>query len=146
MNWKQELSSNKSLQDTLSSFLGKFGISGLEQALLFYADMQQDYICKTKRGISKIKLCDILFIEIQGHHITIHTSYGIYQKYGTLKKEQKYLSSYGFTRCSQSCIVSLNKIKAISSNDITLINGTKLHLSNHYAPAVLMAFSRKNNA
>ena len=131
-----------SLQNMLSTFLKQYGVSGLEKALHSYADMQQEYICKTKSSFSKIRLTDIYYLEIQGHSIVVHTQYGTYQKYGSLKKEGKLLSSYGFIKCNQSCLVSLRKIRSIHNNDIILINDAQLHMSQHYAPQVLIAFSR----
>lgn len=135
------LSNDKHLQDTISKFIKQYGISGLDQALQAYSDMQQEYICKTKTSISKIKIYDINYLEIIGHHIDVHTEHGTYQKYGTLNNELKQLSPYGFTKCTQSCIVSLHKIRTVLGNEIILTNHERLYMSRHYAPSVLMAFS-----
>lgn len=132
---------DKKLQNTISKFLERYGTSGLRQALQLYDDMHQDYLCKTKTSVSKIKLCDIYYLEITGHHITVHTEHETYQKYGTLSKELDYLSPYGFVKCNQSCIVSLHKIRSILGNEVILINQEHLYLSRHYAPKVLIAFS-----
>ena len=99
------------------------------------------YICKTKTSVSKVKICDIYYLEIMGHHIDVHTEHGTYQKYGTLNNELKRLSPYGFTKCTQSCIVSLHKIRTVLGNEIILTNHEHLYMSRHYAPNVLMAFS-----
>ncbi len=118
----------------------QYGTTGLEQALQNYTDLQQEYICKTKTSISKIQIYDIYYLEILEHDISVHTQHGIYQKYGTLSNELKFLSPYGFIKCNQSCIVSMHKIKTICSNDIILINNEHLHMSRHYAPKVITAF------
>ena len=39
-------------------------------------------------------------------------------KYGTLANELKVLSMYGFMKCNQSCLVSLDKIKTIRRNEV----------------------------
>lgn len=145
MNWMQELTQDKSLQSTLSIFLNQYGLSGLKNALLLYSSHQQDYICKTKTSISKFKIADIYYLEIRTHTITIYTQHGTFQKYGSLSEEQKRLSPYGFVKCNQSCIVSLKKIKSICNNTVTLINDVQLHMSQYYAPRVLIAFSRSNS-
>lgn len=145
MNWMQELTQDKSLQSTLSIFLNQYGLSGLKNALLLYSSHQQDYICKTKTSISKFKIADIYYLEIRTHAITIYTQQGTFQKYGSLSEEQKRLSPYGFIKCNQSCIVSLKKIKSICNNTVTLINDVQLHMSQYYAPRVLIAFSRSNS-
>lgn len=145
MNWMQELTQDKSLQSTLSIFLNQYGLFGLKNALLLYSSHQQDYICKTKTSISKFKIADIYYLEIRTHTITIYTQHGTFQKYGSLSEEQKRLSPYGFVKCNQSCIVSLKKIKSICNNTVTLINDVQLHMSQYYAPRVLIAFSRSNS-
>lgn len=141
MNWKQEFSKNKVLQSNLNSFLNQYGIGGLEKALEIYSDINQEYICKTKKSVSKLKIGDILYLDISKHIITIHTTYGTYKKYGSLNRELELLGQYKFVRCSQSCIVSLDKIQTVQNNDIILINDERLHISRNYVPKVLVAFS-----
>lgn len=142
MNWLKELSANKNLHTNLSAFLDQHGISGLEDALQLYNNTHQKYICKTKESISQINIYDIYYLEIRKHNITIHAQHETYQKYGTLSNELKALSPYGFVKCTQSCIVSLSKIKSIRHDDIILINDVKLHMSRKYASHILIAFSQ----
>lgn len=144
MNWIQVLSQTESLQNTLIAFLKNYGLTGLEKALNHYSAMQPEYICKTKSTMAKISINDIYYLEIQTHTISVHTQHGIYRKYGSLNEEQKHLSPYGFTKCNQSCIVSLGKIRSISKNTITLVNNIQLHMSQRYAPKVLIAFSNNS--
>lgn len=139
-----DFSKDKHLQKTITEFIDHYGTSSLEQALQLYTDMQQEYICKTKTSVSRIKICDIFYLEINGHHIDVHTGHGTYQKYGSLNKELEVLLPHGFIKCNQSCIVSLHKIRTIQCNDIILISNERLRMSRHYAPSVLMAFSRNN--
>lgn len=140
----QELTQNESLQKTLTIFLNQYGVSGLKKALRLYSLLQQDYICKTKTSISKFKIADIYYLEIRTHTITIYTQHGTFQKYGSLTEEQRRLSPYGFIKCNQSCIVSVGRIKSICNNTITLTNDVQLHMSQYYAPKVLIAFSRNH--
>lgn len=141
---------SKDLQtDTLTniqSFLSAYGESALQDALQQYIDDQQIYLCKTKSQTTRIKISDIYYFQSQQHNITIHTSHGIYRKYGTLNQELKALYPYSFTKCNQSCIVSLNKIRTIQNNDIILIDNTVLHVSRSYAPKILGAFNSRNCA
>lgn len=140
MNWFHEISGNRSAQAKLYNFLINYGISGLEQALQLYTDMQQEYICNTKTSTSKIKVGDIYYLEIRGHNIIAHTDQGVFQKYGSLNNELKTLSGYGFVKCNQSCVISLSKIKSICNNEIVLTNNETVHMSRSYAPKVIMAF------
>lgn len=111
-----------------------------------YADRHQEYLCKTKTSISKINIGDIYYLEIRAHNISVHTQHGVYHKYGTLNNELKMLAPYGFLKCNQSCIVSLNKIKTTDHDNIILVNGSKIHMSRNYAPKVLLEFYKKNSS
>ncbi|MCI9127634.1 MAG: LytTR family transcriptional regulator [Eubacterium sp.] len=142
MTWSNESQIDTELNDTISYFLEQYGASGLKQALQLYKDTQQEYICRTRTSISKLYISDIYYMEIREHQITIYTQHGTYHKYGTLNTELKSLSPYGFIKCAQNRIVSLNKIRTINYTDITLINGTKIHMSKRYALATITAFSR----
>lgn len=141
---------NKSLQSNIltdiQSFITTYGESALQDAMQQYIDNQQIYIHKTKSQITKIKISDIYYLQSQQHNITIHTSHGIYRKYGTLSQELNTLYPYGFIKCTQSCIVSLSKIRTIQNNDIILIDNTILHVSRSYAPKVLSVFNGRNYA
>lgn len=143
MDWIQELVQAESLHDTLTAFLKRHGVSGLEEALRLYSNRQKEYMYKSKTAITRIKIADIYYLEIRTHTITIHTQHGTYQKYGSLTDEQKLLSPYGFIKCNQSCLVSLDKIQSICNNTITLTNQVQLHMSQRYTPKILVAFTRK---
>lgn len=145
MNWIQKFTTDKTLQDDLFPFLDEYGISGLTKAIQLYRNMHQTYICKTKLSISQINIYDIYYLEIKKHSIIVHTEYGTYHKYGTLNKELVLLSPYGFIKCTQNCIVSLNKIKTIHHNSITLINNTQIPMTRNYAPKVIIAFSQNKS-
>lgn len=140
MDQLHELFSNPIVFQKLTNFLSVYGMDSLVEAMEHYADSQQDYVCKTKTSITRIKISEIYYLKIHGHQITIHTGTDCYQKYGTLVNEIKLLSHHGFIQCNQSCIVSISKIKHISQNEITLTNGTVLHISRNCAPKVLVAF------
>lgn len=138
----QDILSNKDLQNRIASFVSLYGVSSLEEALDFYADMQQTYTIKTKTSVSKIRICDIYYIEIDGHHMMIYTQNGTYQKYGSLSQELKFLSAYGFRKCSQNCIVSLYKIERIVQDEIILKDGSHIHMSRSCTAPLLSDFNR----
>lgn len=137
----QIIQNNDNLKAELISFVTLYGISGLQEAMRLYIETSQNYICKTKTSVRKIKIRDIYYLQIHGHKITIHTANDIYHKYGTLHEEFAVLSAYGFLKCSQSCIVSLNRIKEIEGNSLILTNGDRLHVSRTYTAKVLTAFN-----
>lgn len=145
MNWNKEFANDQALQAELQAFYNKYGISGIKQAINLYTNMHQKYICSTKISVSKVNIGDIYYLQIQEHSISVYTQHGTYHKYGTLCKELDILAPYGFIKCNQSCIVSLNKIKTIAHDEITLIDGSKLHMSRHYARKLLLEFLKVNS-
>ena len=145
MNWLEKISADEHLYNNLSSFLDQYEISDLEKALHLYRTAHQTYICKTKQGkqsITKLNIYDIIYLEIQKHDISVHTVHGTYHKYGSLANELKFLSPYGFLKCTKNCIVSLNHIQSIHGDDINLIDGTQIHMSRKYASTIIIAFSQ----
>lgn len=142
MDWIQKLTQSESLCCSLTAFLDEHGFSGLEKALQLYSNTQAEYICKTKAAVTRIKIDDIYYLEIQTHTITIYTEHTTYQKYGSLTDELKFLAPYRFIRCRQNCLVSLEKIQSIYGDTIHLSNHIQLHMSQRYAPKVLAAFAR----
>ena len=145
MNWLEKISANDQLYNNLASFLDQSEESGLEKALQLYRTTHQAYICKTKQGkqsITKLNIYDIIYLEIQKHDISVHTVHGTYHKYGSLANELKFLSPYGFLKCTKNCIVSLNHIQSIHGDDINLIDGTQIHMSRKYASTIIIAFSQ----
>ena len=146
MNQNKATLNDKNLQAELLAFCCHYGISGLRNAMKLYADMQKEYLCRTKTSVSKIHLDDIYYLEIQAHNIRVHTLHGTYQKYGSLNKELNFLAPFGFFKCSQNCIVSLNKIRTIMQNTIILHDGSRLHMSRKYTPKVLTAFLGRQKA
>lgn len=146
MDWLIKIENDKSLQAELQSFCRNYGAEELKLALKLYIDMHQKYICKTKTSMSKINIADIYYLTIREHNISVHTKHGIYQKYGTLNKELKFLSTYGFLKCNQSCIVSLNKIETTLGDDLILTDGSRIHMSRNYAPKILFELYKRNDS
>ncbi len=145
MNWMKEITNDIGLKADLQSFYNTYGILGIKQAIKLYKDMQQEYICRTKTSVTKMSIGDIYYLEIHEHDISVHTTHGTYHKYGILNKELKVLAPYGFLKCNQSFIVSLNKIRAINQDNLIMVNGSKIHISKNYARRVILEFSRQKN-
>lgn len=132
---------NKTIKKEVLAFLETYGFVGLQQAMEAYTNMQQVYICKTRTSTSKIYIRDINYVEVRKHLITIHTTHGSYEKYGSLNKELEALSKYGFVKCSQNYIVPLAKIRTVTYDDVILLDGTKISLSKRYASKVLLEYT-----
>lgn len=137
-----EILNNQNFQISLTNFIKQYGLIGIEQAMQLYSNLQDKYICKTKSSISKLNIYDIYYLKIKEHNISIYTCHGIYHKYGTLNNELKFLSPYGFIKCNQSCVISLDKVRTIHQNNIVLINKTEIHMSRSCAVKVILAYSQ----
>jgi DNA-binding LytR/AlgR family response regulator len=128
------------VNDIVKNFIKQYGVTGLKQALENYTQKNHSYIICTKESVTQIRIDEIYYLEIEGHHIHVHTEKEKYRKYGTLNKELETLSGFCFMKCHQSYVVSLNKIKSISNNGITLINGEWIPMSRKYTSQILLAF------
>ena len=128
------------VNDIVKNFIKQYGTTGLKQALENYTQKDHLYIICTKESVTQIRIDEIYYLEIEGHHMQVHTEKEKYRKYGTLNKELEVLSSFRFMKCNQSYVVSLNKIKSISHNEITMINNERIPMSRKYAPQILLAF------
>lgn len=94
-----------------------------------------DSIIVKKRGFSKkLKLNDILCIEISNHTMIYHT---VNQDISatsslTLKSLETSLAPKGFLRCSNAFLVNLRYIDSIDNKSVTLVNGTQLKFTEKY--------------
>ena len=140
MNYIDKLETD-SLKKEFLTFIETYGADALHQAMDSYINAQQIYICRTRTSTSKIYIKDISYIEVHKHIITIHTSHGCLQKYGTLNNELEHLSKYGFIKCSQNYIVPLAKVQTVTYQEVTLIDHTKITLSKQFAAKFLLAFN-----
>lgn len=136
----EQLLREKEIQKLLLVFFKQYTISDFKQALLSYMNMRAELVYTYRNSVFRVKINDIYYLEIHGHSIDIQTSSKTYHKYGTLNSEQEFLSLYGFVKCRQNCLVSLQKIQAIIQDTIILDNNVELHMSRRYAPQVLAAF------
>ena len=59
MDQLHELFSNPIVFQKLTNFLSVYGMDSLVEAMEHYADSQQDYVCKTKTSITRIKISSI---------------------------------------------------------------------------------------
>lgn len=121
MNWIQEISDNRDLENQHNKFLDRYGTNGLKCALQKYDNNHQYYICKTRTSLYKIPVKDIYYLEIWEHNIAIYTYEAKYTKYGSLSKELATLAPFGFAQCNQSILVALDKIISVEKNIIILI-------------------------
>ncbi|HTF21895.1 MAG TPA: LytTR family DNA-binding domain-containing protein [Chryseolinea sp.] len=90
---------------------------------------------KSDKRIEKVELSDILYAEVLGNYMTIHTDRKTIIAYLTMKSLQSQLSPTDFIKIHQSFLVNRSKIESVEGNDLRV--GTKsLPISRNYRDSV----------
>lgn len=84
-----------------------------------------------KEGDTRIKISfkDIMYIEVQGNDITVHTLKDTYRTKGTMSNFETEINSNMFVRCHKSYLVNLEYIKSIKRYTSILVNDEEVPLS-----------------
>ncbi|MBQ8081879.1 MAG: response regulator transcription factor [Clostridia bacterium] len=77
------------------------------------ARQQRAVMVRSGESRLKINVNDILYVEIERHAITYHTSSGDIPSYGTLKSVEELLDDPLFVRCNNCYLVNLQHVTAI---------------------------------
>lgn len=72
---------------------------------------------------------EILFIEVMGRKITIHSENGVYRSVGSLKELQSKIESSNFFKTHQSFLVNMDKIKKIDNQNVYMTNDAAIPIS-----------------
>ena len=94
------------------------------------------FVIDSSKGITKLKLDDILYFDSNLHTITAHTVKEQYPFRGKLSQIEDDYADKGFFRIHKSFLVNLRHIKSISKLYVTLINGENLDVSKLRAAAL----------
>ncbi len=93
-----------------------------------------------------INTSDIIYIEIIGHSLFIHTEEGKTTFRQTMAEIEQMLPGEFFCRCHNSYIVNLRYIDEFSRTEITLNNGTVLPIGRRYCDSFQKKFIRYMNS
>ena len=80
-------------------------------------------------GSARIKLRDLLYVEISGHAMTYHTHEGTVSGTGTLSALEDKLRDKGFARCNSCYLVNLAYVETVRGYQLLLKDGTELQIS-----------------
>lgn len=87
-------------------------------------------VSKGKGGtIWQVSSEDILYLEVKGHALYIHTGSEVIQCWEPLSVLEKKLSGQWFSRCNNCYLVNLKYIKAFSGYTVTMRDGSELLVS-----------------
>ncbi|MGG2469302.1 LytR/AlgR family response regulator transcription factor [Paraclostridium bifermentans] len=109
--------------------LKKHIISCIKQ---IYERRENYLIIKNQGMIKKIKIHEILFLEVINRDILIHTGDQTYTTKTSMKNLEKELSKFNFFRCHNSFLINLKYIDCIQKN-IVLINNEEIPISRQKA-------------
>ncbi len=97
---------------------------------------------KSEKRIEKVELSDILYAEVLGNYMTIHTDRKKIIAYLTMKSLQSQLPPTDFIKIHQSFLVNRSKIESVEGNDLKV--GTKsLPISRNYRDSVMALINQR---
>lgn len=97
---------------------------------------------KSEKRIEKVELSEILYAEVLGNYMTIHTDRKTIIAYLTMKSLQSQLSPTDFIKIHQSFLVNCSKIESVEGNDLKV--GTKsLPISRNYRDGVASLINQR---
>lgn len=99
--------------------LKKHIISCIKQT---YERRENYLIIKNQGMIKKIKINEILFLEVINRDILIHTEDQTYTTKTSMKNLEKELSKFNFFRCHNSFLINLKYIDCIQKNTVLIDN------------------------
>ena len=94
------------------------------------------FFIKTHNGYEKILHQEILFIEASQNYSIIHTPRGKFMTLTALRAIEEQLPAARFLRVHKSYIVSIDKIQALSGNELT-IDKQKVPFGKNYKDALM---------
>lgn len=92
------------------------------------SDMRKYIVLSTEKGMDRIAIDKIIYIESRDHQQIINTTERSYSVYETMKKLESMLPSEQFSRCNNCYIVNLSYVRGIHG-DYVLIDGGELKIS-----------------
>ena len=84
-----------------------------------------EYVVNHTRGMLRLNVEDIYYIEIMDHDLIYHTRQGDHRERGSIGSKEKDLEAHGFARCSKSFLVNMRYVSAIRGNEV-VVNGTPI--------------------
>ncbi len=93
-------------------------------------------------GVNVMRVCDIFYIEVIGHHLIFHLSDDKQVDVcGSLSNLEEKLKEYGFVRCNSCYLINMKYIASVSENDITMMDETVLAISRRKRKAFMDSFT-----
>ena len=85
---------------------------------------KKDIALNTLSGMKRIRIDEIYYIEVMDHNLIYHTARGEFGERGSIKGREEQLREFDFARPSNSYLVNLRHVTAMSGGEITVAGAT----------------------
>lgn len=89
---------------------------------------EKEVIVQSSGTITRLRVSQILYVEIRDHLLIYHTDQGKIESWGKLADAEAELADHHFARCSSSHLVNLRHVISVVGNDVD-VAGRKLPIS-----------------
>lgn len=114
-------------------------------SLIDFKKIKEQHFIQITSGYDtvKIPLCDIIYCDIHGHYVQIHTvNLGIQRSRMTFSKLKDMLMVYPeFLLCYRGCIINMNYINSIDDLTFFLNNGERIPMRRKHHSEILQIYS-----
>lgn len=95
----------------------------------------------TVEGTRRIRINEILYIEVMAHYIYVHTQNRSFKVRGNMKEWEEELKPFGFCRIHKSYLVNLGKIESIQGKELT-VGGHSIQVSRNYRDSFMQEYMK----
>ena len=81
-------------------------------------DTREEIVLQNSKGMYRVAVSDIYYLEVERHYIVYHTASGDIQLWGSLTEEEKRLPSKQFARCNSCYLVNMQYVDRVDGNDV----------------------------
>lgn len=101
------------------------------------------YFCVTSdRRTVRIRFCDVLYVEVYGKFVLIHTVRGDIKTYTSLSEISNMIGDGSFLQCHRCYIVNMNAISSVRKESFVLDNGMTVPIRRKGRQELKDAYSR----
>lgn len=93
------------------------------------ANSEAELTISNKGSITRLSIKNLIYIEVEGHLLTYHTTGGKIIGQGSLSTMEQELKSRNFMRCNSCYLVNPRYIESIKGFDLYMMNGDCLKIS-----------------
>lgn len=83
-------------------------------------ETEKELFVKCTGVMTRIPIKNLYYISVEGHNVSYHTNFGVFQTRDSMKSVEESLSAYNFVRVSASYLVNLDHIANIQGNEIVV--------------------------